>query len=132
MSEAGPLFEKTLVELQTPLPPKNDALMILARNFAQQIIDGTISPHEGAGRIWRLVSNELNQHDPRLLSFVGAASELDELHDRTLEDGHDRKSYRKELTATIVETAQNLLSQPAPSSATYLTARFSEIGFSPH
>jgi hypothetical protein len=132
MSEAGPLFEKTLAELQTPLPSKNDALMILARNFAQQIVDGTISPHNGAGQIWWRVSNEMDAHDPLLLPFVGAASELDDLDDRTLEDGHDRKNYREELTASIVASARGLLTPPAPSSANYLAARFTNIGFSPN
>ena len=109
MSEAGPLFEKALSELKLSPPLKEAALTYLARHYAQQIIDGTITPYEGASRIWWEVSNAMDEPSQLMLSFVGAASELEDLPDRTVQDGLDRKQYSVELEASIIASARELL-----------------------
>ena len=117
MSEVGPLFEKVLAELEVTTPKKEEALMFLARDYAQQIVEGTVSPYEGARKIWWQVTNAFNKPRQLLLTFVGAASELEELQERTLQDGYNRKKYACELEATIVSSARELLNERAEPDA---------------
>jgi len=117
MSEVGPLFEKVLAELEIAAPKKEAALMFLARHYAQQIIEGGISPYDGARKIWWQITNALDKPGQLLLTFVGAASELEELPERTLQDGYDRKTYARELEATIVSGARELLNRTAEPDA---------------
>ena len=87
--------------------------MVLARQYPQQIIEGSISPYEGARKIWREVANELETPSQLLLNFVGAASELEDLPERTLQDGHARTKYKADLEATIVSSAREVLNKTA-------------------
>ena len=109
MSETGPLFLQTLRELGIEIPTRDQSLMILAKDYAQKILDGSLTPHEGAGFLWWNVINEMTYSSPLFLSFVGAASELDELDDRTATDGFDRSDYRKQLEQQILDSARELL-----------------------
>jgi hypothetical protein len=111
MSDVGPLFEKALSELHFTLPKKEEALRFLARHYAQQIVGGAASPYDGARKIWWQVSNESERSDPLLLSFVGAASEIEDLPKRTEQDGYDRKKYARELEEMIVGSARQLLKE---------------------
>jgi hypothetical protein len=117
MSEVGPLFEKVLAELEIVAPKKEAALVLLGRHYAQQIIEGAIPPYKGARSIWWEVTNAIDKPGQLLLTFVGAASELEDLPERTLEDGHDRTTYARELEATIVASARELLHQTAEPGA---------------
>lgn len=109
MSELAPLFWKAMHEIGVEIPTKDEALILLAKDYAGRIIDGSLTAHAGAGLIWWHVTNELARPSPVLLSFVGAASELDELDDRTAEDGADRREYRRQLEDQILESARELL-----------------------
>jgi len=109
MSEVGPLFQQALTELHLAVPPVETARLFLAHHYAQQIIDGTVSPYAGAQKIWWEVCIELDRPSPLLLSFVGAASELDELPERALQDGFDRSKYARELEEIIVASAREIL-----------------------
>lgn len=109
MSDVGPVFERALTELGIVTPKKQEALMYLARHYAQQIVDGTVSPYDGARKLWWEVSNEVERPSQLLLSFVGAASELDDLPERTVQDGNDRQTYARELEDMIVSSARELL-----------------------
>lgn len=111
MSEVAPIFEKALKELGISIPKKSSALQLLARDYAEKIIQGSLTPHAGAGFISWHVANQLEKAGPLLLSFVGAASELDELEERTAEDGFDRKEYKRELETLILDSARKLLNQ---------------------
>ena len=117
MSEVGPLFEKVLAELEVAAPNKEEALMFLDRHYAQQIVEGTVSPYEGAQKIWWQVTNAFKKPSQLLLTFVGAASELEDLPERTLQDGYDRNKYASELESTIVSSARELLHERAEPGA---------------
>ena len=54
VEESGPLFEEILGEFGIGIPDRSRAGLVLAKAYAAQIIDGTISPYEGAQHIWRL------------------------------------------------------------------------------
>lgn len=109
MSEVGPLFERAVKDLDFDLPTKEEALWFLARLHAQQIVDGVVTPYEGARRIWWEVSNAMDHSDQLLLSFVGGASELEDLPERTAQDGYDRTKYARDLEEGIVQSARELL-----------------------
>jgi hypothetical protein len=96
-SEVEPLFTKALSELGIPVPPRAEASLAIAREYARQIIAGETSPYEGARRIWWEVANEPGA-DSSLLAFVGLASEWE-----------DAPRYRPEYEAAIIEEAQRLV-----------------------
>jgi hypothetical protein len=51
MSEAAPLFESALQELDVPLPSKEDAVTLLLEHIIRSIVEGTLSPYEGLCRL---------------------------------------------------------------------------------
>jgi hypothetical protein len=114
MSEAGPVFERVLAELAWKVPAKDEALLIVAHDAAQGIVEGAIPPYEGARIIWWGVANELEHPSQLLLDFVGAASELEDIPERSAHDGLDRQNYILEMEATIRSSARKLLEQTTP------------------
>jgi len=105
-STVGPLFLRALHELGIPLPAPASAQMTVARFYARKILDGSLSPYEGAYRIWCDVANEAyptekeNEVWNRLRVFVGIASECE-----------DNPRFQKEYEDQIVQEAKNLLSE---------------------
>jgi len=74
--EARPLFESALSELGLSLPGKREAVMMLAREEARAILDGSSSAYEGAERIWDLtLLLEPDGLDHELDTFLYAAME---------------------------------------------------------
>jgi hypothetical protein len=96
-SEVGPLFKKAMAELGVPIPSRSEALLVVARAYARQIISGELSPYDGARRIWWEVASE-SDADQSLKSFVGLASEWE-----------DVPQYRPQYEAEIVQEAHRLL-----------------------
>ena len=94
--EARELFEHVLVELNSELPSKRDAVMRLARETAKGILSGTVAPCEGAKQIWELSLLIPNENLPELDSFIYAASEWE---DRP----KDRKVFEDGIVAAAVE-----------------------------
>jgi hypothetical protein len=90
-SEAVRLFAQTLSELSIPVPPRDEASLVLAREHARRIIAGEVSPYEGARRIWWDIANEQGA-DPSLRVFTGMASEWED-------DPHHRPEYEAEIIA---------------------------------
>lgn len=108
LTEHSALFVAVLEELGFQIPSKNEACFVVADLFARKILDGKLSPHEGARKIWWHASNEYEGRSELLLTFVGAASELDDLPERTSEDGLDRAEYRKQLEQDIIKAAHEV------------------------
>jgi hypothetical protein len=54
LDASGPLFEEILDEIGVGIPDRSRAGLVLAREYAAQIIDGTLSTFEGARQIWRI------------------------------------------------------------------------------
>jgi hypothetical protein len=95
--DARDLFVQASQELGIETPSNVDARRQLARHWASQILDGSLSPRDGAGRIWWKAANPLNKPDD-LIVFVGLASEWD-----------DYPNHRAELDGAIVEAARTLV-----------------------
>ena len=52
--ETGVLFDEALDELGVKVPDRSRAALIVAKDYATQIADGTLSPYQGARQIWEL------------------------------------------------------------------------------
>ena len=104
-ADSGPLFERILHDFGLALLSRHHAAGVLARHYAEQIISGTLSPYEGARRIWSDVANAVwNDRDgPRqYLVFVGLASEWE-----------DYPPGRPDYEQRIRDEAQQLLNRSA-------------------
>jgi len=54
LAETGPLFEEVLGELGVAIPDKSRAALVIAKSYAIQITEGSLSPYEGAREIWQI------------------------------------------------------------------------------
>jgi len=75
--ESGPLFEEIFGELGVAVPDMSRAGLVLAKAYAAQIIDGSLSAYDGARHIWR-IQMEVEGLTPELGPFVYWASEWEE------------------------------------------------------
>jgi hypothetical protein len=72
------LFMQALAELGLPLPAGRDAVVVLARDIATQLVGGAVPPYDGAKRIWEISLRLPDEHLPELDTFVYGASEWEE------------------------------------------------------
>jgi hypothetical protein len=79
-AEAGPLFEKVLAESGVRVPGFREAVLLLARHVAQQILTGDVGPDAGAKRLVQL-AHELDDPPPELSVFLGPESEISDFGD---------------------------------------------------
>lgn len=93
------LFIRALTELRIQMPSPADAALSLARQIAGEVVQGTISPYEGARRIWFDVYVRFPELT-RLRPFVGLASEYE-----------DDELHREKYSATIMEECRHFLSE---------------------
>jgi hypothetical protein len=77
LDASGPLFEEILDEIGVGIPDRSRAGLVLARAYAVEITDGTLSPYEGARQIWR-IQIDVEGLMPELGPFVYWASEWQE------------------------------------------------------
>ena len=82
MDVVGPLFARTLDQLCISNPTKIGAQLTVAHFYAKAIREGHLTPYDGARKIWWDISNELDSPAPILLTFEGAASEIEDLPGR--------------------------------------------------
>lgn len=78
LDEAMPLFLRALNELGLEFPSARDSLMLLARQHAQQIVDGSLSAHDGARLILELTRRTYEFPPEELHTFVYAECEWNE------------------------------------------------------
>lgn len=71
------LFCKALNELRISMPSPAEAGLSVARRIAHDIIQNTITPYEGAKRIWRDIYTRFPEL-VELRGFVGFASEYED------------------------------------------------------
>jgi hypothetical protein len=77
LGETGPLFEEVLDELGIAVPDRSRAGLVLAKAYAVQIIEGSLSAYDGARHIWG-IQLEVEGLTLELGPFVYWASEWDE------------------------------------------------------
>lgn len=96
--EAGPLFQRVLLECNVAVPSKRSAVMHLAREIAGEILAGRTSAHVGAKQIWDLARRASDEDFPQLDPFVYTASEWE-----------DRPEVRSALEEDITAAARDLV-----------------------
>jgi hypothetical protein len=107
-STVGPLWETSLRELGIAFPSRASAQLVVARHYARRIVERTMTPYEGARRIWMDAANDAFPHEAKndvwdqLSVFVGLASQWE-----------DDTRRRRESEREIVERAVELLAQDA-------------------
>jgi hypothetical protein len=91
------LFLRALIELNLNLPSLHEAALAYAREIANDILRGIISPYDGAKKIWSEVYTRFRDLK-QLKVFVGLASEYE-----------DDETHRDAYTSLIVEECRVLL-----------------------
>lgn len=97
--DARKLFLKAIDKLEIKLPDVREATIFLAKEIAEKITTGTISPYEGARKIWWDLANIEGAYKG-LEIFVGLASEYEDSHNKEL-----KKDYENQ----IIEEAMVLI-----------------------
>ncbi|MCP4404628.1 MAG: hypothetical protein GY801_45910 [bacterium] len=98
LSEVDSVFLKALNNLGIQLPNIREATVCLAKEIAHQILAETLSPYDGARKIWWELSN-VDGGDERLNIFAGLAGEYEDTFNEV-----DRKYYEQQ----ILEEARNI------------------------
>lgn len=93
------LFERALKELGRIKLAREEAGLKLAKEVCREIVSGSLSPYQGARKIWWEIWENERGLD-RLRVFVGLASEY--------EDDH---KHREDYANAILREAQSLLSE---------------------
>ena len=108
MSEVGPLYENVLKELNLELPSQQEAYYAIAKYYSKQIVNSELSPYDGAKKIWWEVC--MYEDCPEeFITFIGAASEIEELPSRYPNEPAIFEKYIKEYEKDIIELANKLV-----------------------
>jgi hypothetical protein len=107
-ADLQPLMAGFLAELgiMTKLS-REQAGLELARLVAQAIIEGKITPYEGASFIWRQVANGLSYRPKELMPFVGNASEYEDCGSYS----QNHEETRRKIDEDIVQDARQLVTE---------------------
>lgn len=96
--EAQELFREALRELNLEVPNERDAVLLVAREIAAEILAGHISAKAGARQIWDARSRVWSASVPELDTFIYADCEWDE-----------REQDSDLFTQGILEAARDLV-----------------------
>ena len=108
--EARDVFLVALDELGIAIPSEEEACWEHAREVAHAIVNGHISPRQGASELWQLWHRMEREGDLRI--FVGLASEWD-----------DHPKLRTKYEVDIIAEARALLSRSEPRTWIQLRVR---------
>jgi hypothetical protein len=100
LSDATGKFEKALDEIHASKLSPKEAVIVLAKIYSKQILDGSLKPYEGAKIIWQDLSYVIRPDDHTLDSFVYWADEFENAADI------QRRNY---CEAAIVESAHKFV-----------------------
>jgi hypothetical protein len=108
-----PLFDRIISELRLELLNKDQANLIVARNWARQIVSGEISPYDGAKGIERECCPTLRSGD-RFVIIACSASEYEDLQFVRSGSPEHYDSLIRICEEDIVHEAKLLLKESAP------------------
>ena len=113
MSEVGPMFDKALEELGFVVPAPSDVPMQLVSEIAQKIVEGTVSPYDGAREIGDLrleYSEENGVHFSDDIWFLAVEYEdYAEYPNLSFFEKQRRQKIRAELEVAMMEEARKLI-----------------------
>ena len=104
--EAQVLFRDALRELKLEVPNERDAVLLIAREIAAEILAGHVSAKAGARRIWDARSRAWSASVPELDTFIYADCEWDE-----------RERDSDLFTQGVIEAARDLVGGGSGSQA---------------
>ena len=112
MSDVGPMFETVLEELNFSVPSSGEAVARLVSEIAQKIVDGSVSPYQGAVDIEQLSYDyaewEQEDFDGRFEPLTMEYEEFGyEIHREWSEE--QRQQIKAELDEKIIEEARKLI-----------------------
>ena len=93
-------FERALDELRVPKPSRKAAALLLAREYASRILEGSLGPYEGAKKISVDLAHEIRPDDHTLDPFIYWS------------DGHEdaaESDRRRDCEVAIIQSSRNLL-----------------------
>lgn len=107
-------IKEVFKELGIDLPTHEEAGFLLAKYYASKIIDGSLSPYEGARKIWMEVEvNEENKYEfEPLRVFAGLASEYEDFSEEDRLEFYGKEecvNKQAEIDKVIIEEAKILL-----------------------
>ena len=109
MSEVGPLFELTLKELGVSMPTELGALFVVAKSYCKAILNGNMTPYEGANVVWKDITDRLDNASQLMRHFVDAALEIDAILFDQMPNGVSCEQWLSEIEADIVSSARELM-----------------------
>jgi hypothetical protein len=101
--ECRRLFFNTMRELDLAIPSTQAAGLLLARAIASDVVHGSLTPYQGAKRIWHGVYTRVPELK-QLKIFVGLAGEYE-----------DDDKHRDEYSAQILKECKGFLDDTASS-----------------
>ena len=99
LGESGPLFEEILDELGVAVPDMSRAGLVLAKAYAAQFIEGSLSAYDGARHIWE-IEMAVEGLTTELGPFVYWASEWEETS-----NPEERRECEAGIRAAAIEFA---------------------------
>ena len=100
LSDVNAEFERALDELKAPRPSQKAAALLLARDYASGILEGSLGPYEGAKKISVDLAREIRPDDHTLDPFIYWSDEYEDAHEA------ERRRY---CELTIIQSARNFL-----------------------
>ncbi len=79
LSDAAPLFESALAELEIPLPSTEDAIASLLEHNIRSIVEGAVSPYEGIHRLVHECYYPMIQQE-KALTYAGDSRGIQHLY----------------------------------------------------
>ncbi len=125
MSDAGPLFEASLVELNIPLPPKDTAIQVVLIRCIRRIADQLDPPYEGLCNMmqdvyyramWDEKPKQFQGDSRGIEHLIGAYYYYDDLRELPYEASSDEQCGAGAIAALdvrVIELAREWLSQHA-------------------
>ena len=113
MSDVGPVLERAMQELRLAPLDKQQAVRVLARNYAHAIVSGEVEPYQGARLIWDELSHEYEPFDD-ISAFVGLASQIEDYRQMALSQPVPYLDYIDSCIRDIRVAAQGYLDNLAP------------------
>lgn len=83
------LFENSMIELGVDIPTQEEAIALVSRQIAHDVIDGSIPPREGAKRMRTEICMQNEAAYSRFLPYIGLESEYEDYPEGS--DAHDKR-----------------------------------------
>ena len=109
MYETSAFFDTFLHEISFDKPDRLEAQLVVAQYYAHAILNGRVTPYQGAHALWLNICDDLAHPSTLLRSMAGAASELEDLPIRFAGSEMSPDPYIQNFEEEIKEGAKALI-----------------------